>query len=126
MVAGRGCSMALAIQALLVLSCLTGATGYTPLHHMPLGMQRMPLCRASTAAQSHFAPFAPARHLRSLRSYFSPLRTLRPLPCELWNYSWSLESCAPEVDCAPSSPACIQSLISLCCAASERAGRVPL
>ena len=68
MVIGKGCSMVSAIQALLVLSCLIGATGYTPLHRMPLGMQRMPLCRASVAAQSHFAPFAPARHLRSLRS----------------------------------------------------------
>ena len=61
--------MAVAFQALLVLSCLAGATGFTTLHQMPLGIQRMPLCRASEAARSHFAPFTAVRHQRSLR-YF--------------------------------------------------------
>mmetsp|Transcript_57150 Transcript_57150/g.135720 ORF Transcript_57150/g.135720 Transcript_57150/m.135720 type:complete len:289 (+) Transcript_57150:174-1040(+) len=54
----------MAHQALLLLSCLAGATGFTALHHTPMGMQGMPLRRASVAACSHFAPFAPARHIR--------------------------------------------------------------
>ena len=60
--------MAVVLRALLVLSCLAGATGFTALHHMQQGTQKMPLGRASEAARSHFHPFAPFRHLRSLRS----------------------------------------------------------
>ena len=60
--------MAVALQALLVLSCLAGATGFTALHHMQQGIQGMPLGRASEAAHSHLYPFAPSRHLRSPRS----------------------------------------------------------
>jgi len=39
--------MAVALQALLVLSCLIGATGFTALHHMQQWTQGMPLGRAS-------------------------------------------------------------------------------
>ena len=90
--------MTMALKVLLVLSCLAGATGFTTLHHMPLGMQGVPLRGASLSARSHFAPFAPSHHLRSIRFLQGSLRS-RPEHCTVYSSSStrSMRPSAPSV-----------------------------